>query len=639
MTITFEPGQLDTAASTCHDQASDLGSQAQVQPIPADAFGVMLGPPGAAMTERAANGVNAFFKGANHGFDSMGDQLSATANGYRGLEHANAQIATSITGGGGGLGAAPMSATQAPVDGTTRDHWSKAGLVLEQGSSTGADKIDVPSIALSWLKETKNPVEMAESAIIDMLFTHVRNQFQPFKEWVDQLAGDPAQIESGRDDFNDRIDPLGAAALTAAGLGPSMSQWTGEGATAFGNYASTAEHTMTSAQDVEKLFGPSIEATGRAAAALRHAVFRSATVAINRVVTDVVPLLAGFVKYGAAKAVNSIPFIGDKIVSDEEVAQALDEAIQRVVQIVGEELASLADSLSEISTAATGNLGQLGQLGQSMQRAGSLLQNGTDPGPGNTVTPGSVADSMTGTDHDPRDGMLINLMDGDTSGLTEVTGDDLSSLGLDPSMLKNDANGFEAHVYRDANGNVIVKFEGTDFGDSQQRDMLQENVPGGVGVGPQSQMAMDIANRLANSPDHDRVIYAGHSLGGRLAAEAAMTSGNPAVTANAAGVSPATERYIAEQQGVSVDELRQRTDNGLVRGYRTQDDILTDLQERRSTGGHLMPSAPGSHIRLPGEDRTFLGEGSGHGSDNVNDQYDKQYRGEPVPSTMGPTNP
>ncbi|QNP57042.1 hypothetical protein [Tessaracoccus defluvii] len=253
------------------------------------------------------------------------------------------------------------------------------------------------------------------------------------------------------------------------------------------------------------------------------------------------------------------------------------------MEFLATEMQVIAQLMRDVAQQGSGYLGQIRQLGQTMERAGIALETGMDPGTGYGVHDGSIADSMLGTAPDPRDGSLVDLMAGDVpDGYSEVTdAETLAQLGLTPDMLADEGNGFRAHVYRDADGNYVVLFEGTDFEDPEQRDLLQENLPGGTGMGPQSEMAMRIAQAISGSHLQDQVIYAGHSLGGRLAAVAAMTSGNPAVTANAAGVSPAQIEYIAQANGMTTQEVRQALDSGLVRAYRTDDDILTG--SRRDT--------------------------------------------------------
>ena len=298
-----------------------------------------------------------------------------------------------------------------------------------------------------------------------------------------------------------------------------------------------------------------------------------------------------------------------------------DENITR--ELLATEMQVMADVMRDVAEQGNAYLGQIRQLGESMSRAGVALQTGTDPGTGYGVDRASAAGSMLGTDQDGRDGLVIDMLAGDIPpGFSEVTDPDtLAELGLTPDMLTDHESGFAAHVYQDENGAVVVVFEGTDFGDPTQTDLLKENVPGGTGMGPQSESAMAIAQAIGASDRQGDVIYGGHSLGGRLAEIAAMTSGNPAVTANAAGVSDATIDYIAQQNGMTREQVLADVNNGLVRAYRTDDDILTNLQEKWPISSGLLPDHHGTHVDLGGEQNPV----DGHGSQNVQQEYNEQY--------------
>ncbi|MGD8215384.1 hypothetical protein [Aestuariimicrobium sp. Y1814] len=169
-----------------------------------------------------------------------------------------------------------------------------------------------------------------------------------------------------------------------------------------------------------------------------------------------------------------------------------------------------------------------------------------------------------------------------------------------------------------------MAFSGTHFDDPNQIDLLKENIFGGIGLGPQSAMVIAIAEAINKSSLKGDVLYAGHSLGGRLASVAAMVSGNPVITANAAGVSEATMTYIAETRGISMANLLAEVNGGLVRAYRTSDDILTQLQENPNPTTDFMPDAVGTKFTLGGTHGVTDPVG-GHDHVNVWEEYQKRY--------------
>jgi hypothetical protein len=165
--------------------------------------------------------------------------------------------------------------------------------------------------------------------------------------------------------------------------------------------------------------------------------------------------------------------------------------------------------------------------------------------------------------------------------------------GIDPTLLHDAKTGFDASLYRDASGAVVVAYAGSDEFQDWPHNFRQ-------GLGFQDAQ-YDEAIALAQEAKRafgDNVILTGQSLGGGLAAAASMANEVPAVTFNAAGVHDKTlERY-----GFDADVLKQEAEQGLIRSYRVENEILTHLQEDSIPLKWAMPDAPGHEIVLPDPD-------------------------------------
>lgn len=165
--------------------------------------------------------------------------------------------------------------------------------------------------------------------------------------------------------------------------------------------------------------------------------------------------------------------------------------------------------------------------------------------------------------------------------------------GIDPALLHDGKSGFDASLYRDASGAVVVAYAGTDEGKDWRHNFRQ-----GLGFqDAQYDQAIALA-RQAKQAFGNNVVLTGQSLGGGLAAAASMVSEVPAVTFNAAGVHDKTlERY-----GFDANVLKQEAEQGLIRSYRVKNELLTHLQEDSIPLKWAMPDAPGHKIELPDPD-------------------------------------
>lgn len=182
-------------------------------------------------------------------------------------------------------------------------------------------------------------------------------------------------------------------------------------------------------------------------------------------------------------------------------------------------------------------------------------------------------------------------------GLPESWGrmddDAIRATGIDPTLLHDAKSGFDATLYRDAGDAIVMVFTGTD----EPRDWVH-NIRQGLGSrDAQYAEAIELAYQ-AKRVLGDRFILAGHSLGGGLAAAAAMAADVPAVTFNAAGV----HDHTLERYGLDADAVRRQAEAGMVRSYHVRNEILTHLQEDSIPLKWAMPDAAGHAIELPDPD-------------------------------------
>lgn len=179
------------------------------------------------------------------------------------------------------------------------------------------------------------------------------------------------------------------------------------------------------------------------------------------------------------------------------------------------------------------------------------------------------------------------------TGWVRMGDEEVRAAGIDPALLHDTKSGFDASFYRDASGHVALVYAGTDEGQDWKHNFGQ-----GLGLkDAQYDQAIAMA-REAKLAFGDRLVLSGQSLGGGLAAAAAMVNEVPAVTFNAAGVHDNTvERY-----GVDAAAAKRQADLGLVRHYVVENEILTHLQEDAFPLNLAMPDAPGARIDLPDPD-------------------------------------
>lgn len=179
------------------------------------------------------------------------------------------------------------------------------------------------------------------------------------------------------------------------------------------------------------------------------------------------------------------------------------------------------------------------------------------------------------------------------AGWRPLTDDEFRKVGIDPALRTNDASGFDADLYTDDKGRYVLAYRGTDAGKDWGTNL-------GQGLGfetAQYNQAMEIAKK-AKEVFGEQLGMTGHSLGGGLTAVGAAVADVPAVTFNAAGVKDRTLTRV----GLDPEAFKQEAENGQIRRYAVDNEILTGLQERNLLTKHFMPDAVGRKIELPDPD-------------------------------------
>ena len=228
------------------------------------------------------------------------------------------------------------------------------------------------------------------------------------------------------------------------------------------------------------------------------------------------------------------------------------------------------------------------------------------PGSGQMAA-ASFAGQAAGTQPQPGDMDFAALSaatygDAVPEGWSEVTPGQMAALGIDASMFSDVRTGFAARMYVDEDGHYVVAYRGSD----DLMDWIQ-NVAQGAGTATAqyhqaAALAEHVHGALSALGKGDDLVFTGHSLGGGLASLAAMVTGAPAVTFNAAGVHDTT--LLAH--GVDPAQARQDALGGQIRAYRTAGEPLTGLQEDGILAG-AVPDALGVPIRLaPADNKHWI---------------------------------
>ena len=207
-------------------------------------------------------------------------------------------------------------------------------------------------------------------------------------------------------------------------------------------------------------------------------------------------------------------------------------------------------------------------------------------------------------------------------GWHEVDEEDLRALGLNPSMFADDASGFNASLFVDADGRYVLAFRGSD----PHWNDWYGNIAGAATVSQQQKQAVELGTQVrsaleANGIDHSRLQFTGHSLGGGLASMASIATGLKGTTFNPAGLGSNDIDYARDHRADLYGEASSTSvDKKRVTAYVSEDDILNDLQDhspapdafgvRRTVG---TPGSPEEAFTKAYEQ--VLGDGMLHTSD------------------------
>lgn len=148
---------------------------------------------------------------------------------------------------------------------------------------------------------------------------------------------------------------------------------------------------------------------------------------------------------------------------------------------------------------------------------------------------------------------------------------ELTDLGLSPSLLSEGE--FRARVYvtgEGASAEYTIAFRG-----SQSASDWVNNAQQGLGFdSAHYRSALAIGERVARSDAAGQVRFTGHSLGGGLASAAAIASGRPATTFNAAGLHADT---IADAR--AIHQAAAAPSEAQVDSWQVQGEILSLMQD------------------------------------------------------------
>lgn len=544
----------------------------------------------------------------------------------------------------------------------------QASAVLESGPSVAPSSGSAP---IDVIDRTLDLWSLITGAIPNEFFQWIGEQLDHFAELLNEFTGDSAAIVAHGHQCEQLAMEVAAQISPIAVLPGQTSHWTGPAADGFAQTMSATTVLIDDTSEVLQDLGQRHLRLGGMVATVKQELISAVTSLAARLVSGVlqalsraglaiaggaITLVGGTVSGGLSGAVDGFSRggLGGAVVgavsgafsgaqdAAEEARRRLSAAWDSFVEWGSREVAHVLESVTDFVEASlepmTAEIGQMKGLGQRAERAASLLGDGTDPGyNADAPAEGTSGHDAQGTEVDPeRDGDLIDVNQaiGDPDaplppGYDRASPEDLASLGLDPSMMSDD-NGFIAEVFVDPDGNYVVAFAGTTAGEApgtpsqgmSDPDIVEDAV-GAATVSPQTAQVLAITEAVSSSGNGDNVVWTGHSLGGRLAAIAALDTGNAAITYNSAGVSQATIDYVAASNGTDAQTLVDQANDGQVRRYWTGNDPLTGAQERYPGTADAAPDALGHAIPLspPTEDLPL----DGHGQTTVEEQFDEAY--------------
>lgn len=250
------------------------------------------------------------------------------------------------------------------------------------------------------------------------------------------------------------------------------------------------------------------------------------------------------------------------------------------------ELLKISDELFAFGEAALRNATEQ----REASRAGA--SNG---GYGACSTNNTFADNARTSSPGPQDLVLAKLASGHPpAGWREMTDQDLRDAGIDPKLLKS-KSGFSATLYMSDDGTVVVSYRGSDFGlDGESLGDWKNNAQQALGLGADQYRQAATLAREVKAAFGDRMVVTGHSLGGGLASLAAVVTGSPGATFNAAALNDNTLRDAGLDPSVSRLDAASS-----IRAYSVSGDVLDSVQ---TPGKIIGQSALGTRVNLARED-------------------------------------
>lgn len=190
--------------------------------------------------------------------------------------------------------------------------------------------------------------------------------------------------------------------------------------------------------------------------------------------------------------------------------------------------------------------------------------------------------------------MAQDVYDLDSQGIdgwTRLDEAQLEAANIDPEMLEDPRTGFRAAIYTDGDGRHVLAFAGTN--PTEFSDWVS-NFRQGLGFEDEQYVQATRLAEAAEAAFGDDLVITGHSLGGGLAAVAALATDSAAVTFNAAGLHDSTMREL----GLTPDDARATAEDGLIRSYVVDGEVVTHLQEDYWRTAPIAPDAVGHTIEL-----------------------------------------
>lgn len=434
-------------------------------------------------------------------------------------------------------------------------------------------------------------------------YNDIRLEMHHWQGYLDRTKGDPAAVRMHAESLRDAASAMSVSQQALTSISDVLAdQWQGPSASAFlrvrGVHAACWEPVAPALSRSAQVWLDMAMASGRA----RYLFVEG----LRGLMVGVLELLAE----GIFTALTTAMLHPHRVVAAIAIAT---EYAHRILAFVGDALEQIVEKTAEVCEPASAEAGELTRYAAAWQRAGEMLRSGRHPSvpePGD----GSFADEMLGTNVHDEDFVMAALAEASYSDdppspvpgtdFVPMSDDQLIAAGIDPALLDDPESGFHAEVFTNKDGEIVIAYRGTEFGQDYNVDVA-EDAFGSVAVSAQTANALALAEAVNGAYGADNVVHTGHSLGGRLAAVAAIASGSPAVTFNAAGLSEATYAQIAAQTGSTPEEIQAWAENGGIRSYWTDDDILTQAQEEGVFGidttslhdapGHRINVGPGAH--------------------------------------------